>query len=171
VGFIDRCGKWIIEPRFSATCPFAEGLSNVEIENSSWGYIDKAGGWVIKPQFSRECSYKFNEGLAFAEDGAGKTGVIDKTGNWVIAPTLEHFENIRSSRFSEGFASLTFDAPKSDDRKRGILDRFGHWLVEPENRYERIDDFDDGLARITLKDTCDDYFIDKQGRVVWPVKN
>ncbi len=60
-GFIDRQGKWVIQPAFACSAPFNEGLALIGVRNDegvwSYGYIDKTGAIVIKPQFSQASSF------------------------------------------------------------------------------------------------------------------
>ena len=60
-GFIDRQGKWVIQPAFACAAPFNEGLALIGVRNDegvwSYGYIDKTGAIVIKPQFSQASSF------------------------------------------------------------------------------------------------------------------
>ncbi|EGQ2639350.1 WG repeat-containing protein, partial [Campylobacter coli] len=49
-GFIDRSGKFVIEPKFDDAWNFNEGLAGVEL-NGKWGFIDKSGKIVIEPKF------------------------------------------------------------------------------------------------------------------------
>lgn len=78
-GFIDRTGKFVIEPRFIAG-QFSEGLCPFTVDGKS-GYMDKRATAVIQPQF--EVAELFSEGLA----AAGKEeqlSYIDKRGRVVI---------------------------------------------------------------------------------------
>ncbi|MGI7994039.1 WG repeat-containing protein, partial [Campylobacter coli] len=49
-GFIDRSGKFAIEPKFDSGEYFSEGLAGVKL-NGRWGFIDRSGKFVIKPKF------------------------------------------------------------------------------------------------------------------------
>ena len=52
-GYIDKSGKYVIEPQFSNTAGFSEGLAPVQDpESELYGYIDESGSYVIEPQFS-----------------------------------------------------------------------------------------------------------------------
>ena len=62
-GYIDKAGKWVIQPRFDYGGDFSEGLARVVLpDNTATGYIDKTGKIVIQPQF--EEGWNFSEGLA-----------------------------------------------------------------------------------------------------------
>jgi hypothetical protein len=45
--FIDKSGKYIIEPQFDLAGDFAEGLAAAEI-GKKWGYIDTNGSFAIR---------------------------------------------------------------------------------------------------------------------------
>lgn len=95
-GFINRDGKFEIEPKFDGAQPFSEGLAAVKVYDGSvgkWGYIDRNGSFVIPPKFV-ETTFGvgvFSEGLASVnipdpQSTNGKTGYIDRTGNFIIQP-------------------------------------------------------------------------------------
>jgi hypothetical protein len=50
VGFFDKDGKWIIEPRFKAVRNFKNGYAAAR-EDVGWGIIDKQGNWIVQPLF------------------------------------------------------------------------------------------------------------------------
>ena len=84
-GWIDKTGKYVINPQFDYATGFLEGLACVRIgdrNTGKYGYIDKTGKYVIKPQFDH--ATKLFEGLARVMIGDDKTGFkygyIDKTG-------------------------------------------------------------------------------------------
>ena len=63
-GFIDKQGKWVIQPRFDAADIFSDGLAAVRIgddKTGKWGFIDK-DRWVIQPQF--DDTFGFRGGVA-----------------------------------------------------------------------------------------------------------
>ena len=62
-GFIDKLGKWVINPQFDNVCEFADnGMAAVKIDNQ-WGFIDTTGSFVILPQFKMVGEFSSN-GLA-----------------------------------------------------------------------------------------------------------
>lgn len=54
-GFIDSCGKMVIQPRFEFAKPFGYGdLAPAAIRDGAlvrWGLVDKKGNWVVEPQY------------------------------------------------------------------------------------------------------------------------
>jgi hypothetical protein len=84
IGYIDKTGKMVIEPKFSAAKNFSEGLAPVALFGDheghspvfgSWVYIDKTGKIVISTEFRDAKS--FSEGLAPVMIG-GKWGYISR---------------------------------------------------------------------------------------------
>lgn len=49
-GFVDRQGKWVIEPRFQAARAFSGGVAPV-CEAGRWGLIGQDGAYTVKPRF------------------------------------------------------------------------------------------------------------------------
>ena len=78
-GFVDRSGRWAIEPTFKYAARFSEGLASAT-GRGGYGYIDKTGAWAIKPQFTH--AWDFSEGLAAVEVDLKKWGFIDKGGRY-----------------------------------------------------------------------------------------
>jgi hypothetical protein len=114
-GFIDRTGKYAIEPRFDNALDFHEGWAAVRV-GKKWGYIDYAGKLVIPAEF--DDSMEFSEGLAAvrvaseapSESGTDATeklslgedglwGFIDASGKFVIRPKY-----LDATSFSHGRA-------------------------------------------------------------------
>jgi hypothetical protein len=120
LGFIDRSGAFVIEPRFE-TDPvslnthlprFSSGLAPVRV-GGRYGYIDKLGRIVIEPQFESGAMWgggletydptlDFGDGLAAVVVGE-KTGFIDLQGQMVIPPQFR-----RVDPFQDGIASVEF---------------------------------------------------------------
>ena len=96
-GFIDKSGKFVIEPQFEFANDFCDGLARVKIDEK-WGYIDKSGKFVIEPQF--EFADDFSEGLAIVTIN-DEYGFIDKSGKFVIEPQFEY-----ASKFSDGISRV-----------------------------------------------------------------
>ncbi|MHC4248137.1 MAG: WG repeat-containing protein [Planctomycetota bacterium] len=91
LGFVDRSGKVVIEPRFDRASSFSEGLARVWLrEKELYGYIDSAGTMVIEPRFAE--AGDFHEGLApvcIERPGPHRSegdrwGYIDMTGDLVV---------------------------------------------------------------------------------------
>lgn len=127
VGFIDKTGKWVIEPTYSAVNSFdpVSKMAKIKI-NQIWSFIDTEGKPLKLKLFS---SGDFSDGLCFGKLSTGKIGFFDKTGNWVIEP---RFVAVRD--FKNGFAAAR------EDRDWGIINKKGEWVVEP--KFERIGDME-----------------------------
>lgn len=74
-GFINRRGKWVVEPKFKSAVNFSGGLAAVKI-GRKWGYISKRSGTVIAPQFRR--AGDFSCGLARVEIDKKRWSYIEK---------------------------------------------------------------------------------------------
>jgi hypothetical protein len=98
IGFIDRTGKWIVEPIFKRAGDFSEGLAVVQTKENKFGFIDKTGKFAIEPRY--EWAGSFHQGLApiFTH---GRYGFINTAGKLVIKPRFT-----RADDFSEGLACV-----------------------------------------------------------------
>ena len=94
-GFIDKSGKFVIEPQFEFADDFSEGLAIVTI-NDEYGFIDKSGKFVIEPQF--EYASKFSDGISRVENN-GKEFKIDTNGN--VVSDLDSYEDFTESKLED----------------------------------------------------------------------
>jgi hypothetical protein len=152
-GFIDKEGKYLIQPRFESVTPFGEGLIGVRKLGGAWGYIDIKNQQVIPPQFQEVGA--FSEGLAAAKDKSLRWGFIDKTGKFVIAPQF-----IAANAFSEGLAAVF------KDNKWGFVDKTGKFVIPP--KFDGATQFNDGL--VLVKNAEKESYADKTGKIVWTNK-
>ncbi len=77
-GYIDKTGKWVINPRFTSAYDFSEGLAVVEEQYGKLGYIDKTGKLVIPPKY--DVANSFEHGYAFVKIRLYEPVYIDKAG-------------------------------------------------------------------------------------------
>lgn len=99
LGFMDRDGNVVIEPRFAAALPFSQERSAVAVDGK-WGFIDLAGNWIVAPRFFDADS--FAHGIApVARDGV-TWGYIDRSGQLVVG-----FELASAERATRGLARVT----------------------------------------------------------------
>ena len=91
-GFVDKSGKYVIDPKFDDAFCFSEGTAAVRIgdaERGQWGYIDSTGKFVIDPEWG--FAYVFKDGIASVATAGGlmkKWGVIDRTGQICNSPGI-----------------------------------------------------------------------------------
>jgi hypothetical protein len=76
VGFIDKTGHWMIEPKFEQARPFSEGLACVTVKSKK-GFINKNGEFVIEPRFDHESTFLKEHAQVEAE---GRVMVINTDG-------------------------------------------------------------------------------------------
>ncbi len=175
-GYVDKTGRWAIEPKFYSSMSFRDGLARTAARdrNSKTGtrevYLDKAGNVALDlGPLPAQNSNGFSEGLArFAVSGQGKEylpqGFMDKTGKVVIEPKFE-----AAGDFSEGLAAVMFFKPrkvpdynKDDPYDAGFIDKTGTLVVKPQ--FEFYQPFSEGLAFVLINRKMG--AIDKMGRVV-----
>lgn len=141
-GYIDKTGRFIIEPRFRDATSFHDGLAHVVCDNNGIerrGFIDKSGKFVLTISNQKWLVSDFNDGIAVVYDFYSKKfGYIDKQGNLV---TDIIFEN--GYDFSEGLAGVKIG------EKWGFIDKAGHIVIKPQ--YESVGSFHEGLACIEIK--------------------
>ena len=170
VGFVDKTGRFVIEPQFDEAEDFKEGLAVVKVPvkvddkvESKFGFIDKTGKMVIEPRFSEARS--FSEGLAVVTiNSMDKDGYIDKTGKVVIAPQFDV-----AHPFSDGLAKILVHGEKFID-KAGFIDKSGKIVIAPQFEQRpgggsvNYRGFKDGLAAVEVNNKTG--YIDKTGKMV-----
>jgi hypothetical protein len=142
-GYIDKTGKYIIEPRDGLSYGgFHDGLMKIK-EGKKWGYIDKTGRVVIPPAFVD--ANNFSCGLAGVVHESLGAGYINAKGDWVIRlnSAVPDYEG-----FSEGLA------PVWDKKSRlfGYITTNGTFAIAP--RFKGARAFHQGRAavRVAMKD-------------------
>ena len=67
-GFVDRTGRWVIEPRFRDARPFGESSATAaSVDGDLYGLIDARGRWVLEPRYPRIDAFNA-DGLAFFDE-------------------------------------------------------------------------------------------------------
>ena len=91
-GFMDRDGKWLIDPGFDFVMPFRKGLAAVGLSDDPqedyssidrWGVIDIQGRWVLEPELS---GIGFPEGTLIPARLHARWGLLDRDGQWRVPP-------------------------------------------------------------------------------------
>ncbi len=154
-GYVDKDGKFVVNPQFKRAWTFAEGLALVENTEGKYGFIDEQGKLVISPIYKSALS--FSEGLAPVVKDSEKIQYIDPSGKTAL--TLE--EDIeRAQGFHDGLALVEAGG------KLLFIDKTG--LRKFNCPFEDVNQFYDGLALISMKmkDSNKQGFIDKDGKIV-----
>jgi hypothetical protein len=162
-GFINKGGKFVIEPKFGIADSFSDGLAMVYTETSypvNKGFIDRTGELIIEPEYY--VSESFSEGLAVVgikESGQLKYGYVDKTGKFIIEPRFKLAES-----FSEGLAEVY----EPNNNCASFIDKNGNTVIWLEEGLEPVCPFVEGLAGLALRKEGRGFtkwgFIDKSGR-------
>lgn len=181
-GFIDKTGKWVIEPRFSMILPgsdpiedrvgFQGGLATVLVgttpADARLGWVRKDGTWAIEPRFNGG-GIGFMRGVTPArlgdKPGEGLGGYIDRTGQFVITPQFE-----KMGVFTDVLAPV-----QKKGEKWGYIDASGAMTIPPRFDYIPVEQvitpemmalhFRDGLAYVAQGKTRG--YIDTAGKWVW----
>ena len=88
-GFVNKKGKVVLSPQYSAVSYFSGGLCAVMNSSAKWGYVDKKGD--LKVPYIFDNANPFVGGKAKVAAG-GKYGVIDKKGNYLLPPTYDDLD-------------------------------------------------------------------------------
>lgn len=166
-GFVNKKGEYVIEPQFSWTIPFNDGLAGAKNDESLYGYINTKGEYMISPQYNSASSFR-NDRMVVSLNN--ENFVIDQSGNKLIGPYSDisgfgdnyyavlgnggysivdrEGEIVKKSfmqdfwGFNEGLA-----AAKSKG-KWGFIDESFEWVIPPTYSEKIVYMFHDGVSRI-----------------------
>jgi len=156
-GYIDKDGKYLINPQFKKAYLFTDGIALVESQDGKMGYIGEDGKYLINPTY--RYASNFSEGLAFVTPENSFPTCIDKSGE--IKFVLKEAELVSS--FKEELAYV-----KIKD-KYGFVVKNGKIVINPQ--FDAISNFSEGLAAFGNKKEKDSNelswgYIDKNGKIV-----
>lgn len=164
MGYIDKTGQFVIDPRFRLADSFSEGLAAVRVAGGGRRikYIDRTGRIVIDSQEGIFHSsdntipifplFTFHEGFRRIRTSKDKSGFIGNSGKIVIEPVFDWVDS-----FSEGLAAVQIQ------EKWGYINQDGDMVIKP--RFDNFPgSFSEGLAHVILDDKYG--YIDKQGTIV-----
>lgn len=156
-GYIDKTGKFAIEPKFEYCDSFSEGLAAV-MKNDLWGFIDTDGNEVIPCQYFQV--RQFSEGLAcvLSKDDF-KWGFIDVNGKTVIPFDIKDV----ISDFKEGLAILYYpdDSDDGGGSYKYCIDKTGKRVGDSYSIMEILSG-----GYILADDHQESYLIDSSGKVI-----
>ena len=190
-GYVNRMGKFVLEPQYESALPFTDFLAAVQKEGK-WGFINGEGKFVIEPRFEK--AFLFSDGAAAVQEN-GKWGFVNRAGKFLVEPKYES-----AGIFRQGLAAVRWEGkwgfiakdgemvvpPKYDqvyffaedragaqvDGKWGYIDRTGKFAVPP--KYEEVLPFSQGLAAVNLGGKREDneltggvwHFVDPEGKTI-----
>ena len=177
-GFIDRTGRFVIEPQFDYVYNFACGLAHVQKgrRNPKWGLIDTGGRFVLPPSFdfisepcywalvrshgdpersSRYNAKSYNTDLIGVVAG-GRLGYLNRQGDMVIEPRF--VAQTADLAFREGLKRVRL----SPGTRSGYIDQTGRFEIPPQ--FDSANEFFEGRALVRLGTRSG--YIDTTGKFV-----
>ena len=155
-GFIDRNGKWLLEPRYEAALDYEQGISRVKVEGK-WGAVNSSYEYAVKPEFDFIEYLYYQDGKTLLTVGLNQDGIgfIDEKGELVILPQFSE-----AGEFHEGLVRIR------ENGLWGYADLNGQVVITPQ--YKEACDFYEGRARVRDKRYWG--YIDSHGNPVTPQK-
>ena len=155
-GYIDKQGKYVVNPQFKSAYLFTDGIAVVESSDGKFGYIGEDGKYIINPTY--KFASNFSEGLAFVASENGFPTCINKKGETKFVLKDAALVGV----FQDGLAFIQVKD------KYGFIDNSGKTVINPQ--FESIGDFSDGLAAVSTKKDKDSEavwgFIDRTGKII-----
>ena len=176
-GFIDKTGKWFIEPIFQHATSFVEGVAYVVKEDKSY-FMDTEGNFIAQLdrkngeiwQSGDSDLFDFSEGFAvvhFRDSIGFSTSFINRKGERISSIMFS-----RAHKFSDGMAAaqLMLDDDRYVFGNWGFIDTTGYFVIQPQ--YNIRSDFREGLAPVysycAQTGASGQHFIDKTGAIAIP---
>ena len=174
-GFIDKTGKWFLEPIFQHSTSFVEGIAYVVKDNKDY-LMDTKGNFITQlenkngmtTQLGDSDLFDLSEGFVLVYfdsvtvNTSFSTSFINKKGERITSQLFE-----RANKFSDGMAAIQLDD------KWGFIDTTGNIVIQPQ--YDIRSNFSEGLAPVYVSVEEAGYmfgsyslqgFIDKTGATV-----
>jgi hypothetical protein len=162
-GFLDKTGKWILNPVYLDLLSFDEyGGVWVKQTDAKWHFINKAGkDYGTLDDKGSSYRYFSNQGYAVIENTDYPYVLIDKTGKTI--KTIDDCDAVYS--FSEGIAGYKCKS----NGKYGFVDLNGNKIISCE--YDGFGAFSEGMARVDKKidGKTKVGYIDNKGNIILPV--
>ena len=181
-GLLGADGGYVLEPKYDEIREFNDGVTHVKL-GDKYGYLDSDGSFLTPIEFEQITS--FTRGVAYVKKN-GKWGLLKIDGTYKVEPIYESVSVINgqievtlngerkllnedgSSKFDMSydymypFTSIEGASKVKKDGKEVIIDANGKPIFQKD--YDRIWEFEDGVARIELKGkvgylTMDDQYL------------
>jgi len=170
-GYIDRTGKYVIEPKYAyaQACAFSGGLAAVwEYPGFKWGYINKTGSYVIAPQFKMTAARPFKEERAAVQID-NKWGYIDPKGSIIIEPQFfvaldfsEGMAMVQEVRVRKSYSYGESGSTTASGGNCGYINKMVQYVIKPSFSFAL--GFFEGLAAVEIGDERG--YINKNGEIV-----
>lgn len=168
-GFIDRTGKFVIEPQFDIAGDFSQGLASI-------GFIKN----ITTLGLSEEVGLSEEGGGKFIANNVAqqivKWGFINQTGNIVINPMFDSVKNFSKisdyagNKFTTEYLSAAI-IDEDSSKKCGYIDRTGKYVIKPQFSVTGFESFSDcrsfSHSGIAYMGTYNVSVIDNTGKVIF----
>ncbi|MBL0049661.1 MAG: WG repeat-containing protein [Bacteroidetes bacterium] len=155
-GYIDKQGKYVVNPQFKSAYLITDGIAVVESSEGKFGYIGEDGKYIINPIY--KFASNFSEGLAFVASENGFPTCINKKGETQFVLKDASLVGV----FNDGLAYIQVK------EKYGFIDNTGKTVINPQ--FDVSNQFSDGLAAVANKKDKDADkvwgYIDKLGKII-----
>jgi hypothetical protein len=173
-GFIDKSGNFVIPPKYDFATSFTNGIACVYI-NGNPLFIDKNDNIILDTLY--KSIQIISNHKAIVQTKTKRAGIINLTTKKLLVDTI--YQSIKP--FQNGNAIVT-DRVKNKEKENyknrfAVIDSLGNFIVN-FGKYEEINDFIEGFARVEIKDDKNedgniDGVIDTKGNLLFqrPYKN
>ncbi|AKL94644.1 hypothetical protein CACET_c11790 [Clostridium aceticum] len=153
-GYIDRSGKFFIQPTFDAAEDFQDNGLAIVTKDCLSGIIDITGCYIVEPKYDNISAY--SEGRAVVwEKGLAK--MIDEKGKEIFQTE----GSIGAMKENRAWLNKNID---DSSWLGGYVDRDGNVIVSPQ--YSATGDFKCGKAVVELKNSQGYAIIDLDGKIL-----
>lgn len=179
-GYVDKTGKYQIEPSYYDAYPFSEGLAAVKGDNGFYSFIDKEGKTKISGNYSdvykRFCGglEGFEKELAVLSDENAAFHLIDKSGNIIKTLDASEARAVQLENFIDKGEIITRSDVDSDTVFDTQYNAIASWkgynesmngcrdLFNLSTKYLIFDIYDEGIEGVSGL-----YAVDKDKQIVF----
>ncbi len=120
IGFVDKGGKVVVPPQFSACGTYQQGRVNVKVgfdKKDKWGYIDGDGKLLIAPKYTDAYMFQFGHAIVKRDKFYG---LIDRSGREILKPEYMRVAWLQNALIAE-----------TARYRSGIVNLDGKWILPP----------------------------------------
>lgn len=135
-GYLKGDGSFLTEIKFDDTSAFMRGVAIVK-ENGKWGFLRTDGSYIGKPIYDEVFTFEGDTATVVLN---GKKGLLKRDGTYKLEPIYDYF----APNSEDGTTKVVKDG------KETILNSDGSKAIKVD--YDTIGEYENGVARITLKE-------------------
>lgn len=126
MGYIDKNGKELIEPKYNIAYDFKNGRALVRNAEDKYAIIDNTGKVIKELKYENVSPAEDNETFIFTDE-KNLYGYLDKNGDVFIKPKFTN-----AYHYEDKMAIVSVEDTSKNIGKWGVIDKKGEYLIKPK---------------------------------------